>query len=981
MKKLLFFIFIHACINLTAQDVLENNPPSIKFYQVNTPHFRVIFPEGFEVQGQRVANTLEFIHAEEARSLGSIPRKISVILQNQSSVSNGFVSVLPRRSEFYGMPPQDYNYLGNTDWLDLLASHEYRHIVQYQHAFRGFNKAFYYLFGSTAFAGMAQAAAPMWFWEGDAVATETAFTSTGRGRIPNFSLLFKTNLLEGRTFNYHKQYLRSYKHNIPDHYVLGYHMVSYLRQRTNDPEIWGKITKRTWTVPFIPFRFSSSIKKETGLPVTKLYREMANDFKKQWQEDLDKLELTPFEQISKRSNSVYTDFNYPQAMDNGSVVVMKSGIGDIQTFSMIRDGKEEKIFRPGIVNDAGMLSLAGNSLVWTEFGYDPRYLVRNFSLIKTINVENGKKKVVSPRTSRYTSAALSPDAEKIAAVETSTDYKTALVILDAKSGTAERRLDNPENYFYSMPRWSNDGGKIVVLKTKDGKKSIVVVDAVSLSESSLTEPSDENVGHPILVNDYVLYNSPVSGIDNIYALTISTKEKFQVTSSRYGAYNPSVPPNGKYIYYSEQTKNGLDVVRVPFDPTRWRPVEIKILGPNYAQTLLEQEAHPNFLPTAPTQNLPVKKYSKISGLVNPYAWGLNVETDLTQASIGILSRDLLSTTALSAGYNFDINERTGAWKASASYQGLFPILDLSVSLANRKVDEGLYPYERIVGGDTVTFQRDLTFEWKETTVQGGIRIPLLLTRSKYYSEINVSDNVGYSQINDFKNNITNGGRILPYTLGDSVVFRDYADNGSLVYNTLSLTANRLLKQSKRDINSRWGQRLILNLYNTPFGGDFSGFQFSGYGLLYFPGLAKHHSIWGYGAYQYTKLSNDRNADGKLDNYIFRNRIPTPRGLSFSRLEHFYTASINYTLPLWYPDIAIGPILNIQRFRANAFFDYGYLTSDIINYRNDYASAGIELKVDFNIMRFYPQFDIGVRFTKGIKPSVTDFEVLIGTFNF
>ncbi|HEY0769874.1 MAG TPA: hypothetical protein VGD31_06035, partial [Sphingobacteriaceae bacterium] len=284
-------------------------------------------------------------------------------------------------------------------------------------------------------------------------------------------------------------------------------------------------------------------------------------------------------------------------------------------------------------------------------------------------------------------------------------------------------------------------------------------------------------------------------------------------------------------------------------------------------------------------------------------------------------------------------------------------------------------------GDTVVFERNLTFDWKETTVQGGLRIPLLLTRSKYHTDISVSNNVGYSQITNFKNSITNGGRVLPYTLGDSVIFRDYADNGSLVYNTLSFTADHLLKQSRRDINSRWGQRLILNLYTTPFGGDFSGFQFSGYGLLYFPGIGKHHSIWGYGAYQYTKLSNQRNAEGKLDNYIFRNRIPTPRGLSFPRLEHFYTTSFNYTLPLWYPDIAIGPLLNIQRFRANAFFDYGYITSDIITYRNDYASAGLELKVDFNIMRFYPQFDLGVRYTKGIKPSVTEFEVLIGTFNF
>src|SRR5687768_4520781 len=156
-----------------------------------------------------MANLLEHIRDAETRTLHSPPRKIAVILQNQSSVSNGFVSILPRRSEFFTMPPQDYNFIGTNDWLNLLAAHEFRHVVQYQHATRGFNKLIYYLFGSTTLAGLSQAAVPQWFWEGDAVATETALTPSGRGRIPNFSLVFKTNLMEGRTFNYHKQYLRS----------------------------------------------------------------------------------------------------------------------------------------------------------------------------------------------------------------------------------------------------------------------------------------------------------------------------------------------------------------------------------------------------------------------------------------------------------------------------------------------------------------------------------------------------------------------------------------------------------------------------------------------------------------------------------------------------------------------------------------------------------------------------------------------------
>lgn len=161
--------------------ITQTNPASLKWYQLNTGHFKILFPKGFESQAQRMANTLETIREPEAATMGKTPRKISLILQSQSAVSNAFVTVTPRRSEFYAMPTQNYNFVGTNDWLNLLASHEYRHIAQFQHANRGFTKLAYYVMGSNAWAGLSYAAAPQWFWEGDAVAIETSFTPSGAG--------------------------------------------------------------------------------------------------------------------------------------------------------------------------------------------------------------------------------------------------------------------------------------------------------------------------------------------------------------------------------------------------------------------------------------------------------------------------------------------------------------------------------------------------------------------------------------------------------------------------------------------------------------------------------------------------------------------------------------------------------------------------------------------------------------------------------
>jgi hypothetical protein len=103
MKYYVFaFALLFSAGGLFAQEVeevLENNPPSIKWYRIKTPHFRILYPKGFEEQAQRMAGTLEYIREAESKSLGGNPRRFSVILQNQSSISNGFVSLLPRRSE------------------------------------------------------------------------------------------------------------------------------------------------------------------------------------------------------------------------------------------------------------------------------------------------------------------------------------------------------------------------------------------------------------------------------------------------------------------------------------------------------------------------------------------------------------------------------------------------------------------------------------------------------------------------------------------------------------------------------------------------------------------------------------------------------------------------------------------------------------------------------------------------------------------
>ncbi len=976
--------------------VNQTNPASLKWFQLNTDHFKVLYPKGFEIQAQRMANTLETIREPEAATVGTLPRKMSVILQSQSAISNAFVTITPRRSEFYAMPSQNYNFIGNNDWLSLLASHEYRHMAQFQHANRGFTRALYYLTGANTWAGLSYVAAPQWFWEGDAVATETAFTSSGRGRIPNFDLVFRTNLMEGRSFNYSKQYLRSYKHNIPDHYKLGYNMVSYVRKRTNDPHIWEKVTARAWNVPFIPFRFSSALKKETGLFVKDLYKEMTIDLQKQWQAQQDSLRLTTFERINPRTTKAYTDYMYPQELEDGSIVAQKSGIGDISQLVVIKDGTEKKIYTQGVVNESGMMSAANSRIVWNEYRFDPRWQVRTYSAIIGFDYAAKVKNVIATKE-RYASAAISPDGYKIATVKTGTDYKTTLIVLDYFSKKVLKEFTNTDNDFISMPRWSADGKNIVALLTNKKGKAIARWNIDTDQLALLTGFTNENLGHPVPAGKYILYNSPVSGLDNIYALDVENGKRFQITCSKYGAYNPALSRDGKTIYYNEQGRDGMDVVKIPFAPESWKPWANLSQPDVMFKHLVDQEGHPDLINSTQAKSYSTKRYYRWKGMINPYSWGATMNTSLTQAYIGITSQDILSTTTLSAGYLYDINERVGAWKATVSYQGWYPIIDFSVTQSDRKVNEGDIVIEKDTGKKpySKTYEtKNLTFNWKEKNVEGGLRIPLNTTTSKFVGNVTFGNAIGVTQVSQFSNTI-NTDRIIPtLTVNDTVrniyFLSDQISNGNLVYNHFSFAAYRLLKQSRRDIYSKWGQAIYMNVYNTPYGGDFTGKLFAFYGIGYFPGLFKHHSIWGYWGYQNSQIDNIYYANkagtavAENYNYQFRNQIPFARGgLGISRFTNFYSMSGNYTFPVWYPDIAIGPVLNIQRVRANGFFDYGYGQGGLnfTGLTQTYMSTGVEVKVDVNVMRFLPQLDFGIRYSMGIKPSTSLFEILIGTINF
>lgn len=975
-----------------AQEVLSNNPTSTKWKQIKTPGFKIIFPEGYEESANQVANTLEHIREPETNTMGKkTPKRISIVLQRNNAVSNGFVTLGPRRSEFYTMPPQDYNFAGTNKWLNLLAIHEYRHIVQFQRSKTGLNKAFSFLFGENTQAGMAFAAAPRWFWEGDATLMETALTNSGRGRIPSFDRVFRANLLSGKRFNYNKQHLQSFKDYIPDHYKLGYYFTAHLRKRTKNPEIWNDIAKSAFNMPIIPFTFSNAMKKHTGSYLVKNFNTMMDDMEETWSQQIADLKPTSFETINQRKNDVFTEYAFPQVLEDGSIVVYKTGLGDVgQLIRLDSEGNQIDRVVTGVNNNTGMLSSTQYRVFWNEYEFDPRWRAKSYSVIKSYDFATGDLKRITKKT-RYSGAGISPDGYRIVTIENDLENKNTIVILDAISGRVLKKFDQDTEAQYGMPSYSADGISVVMIKITEQGKSVISVNVETGTETVLIDESVENIGYPVLTDSYLFYNSPYNGIDNIYAMELGSKRKFQVTKSKFGAFNPSLSADGNQLIYNEYTVNGLDVVKTALTPGSWTQLSETIdRNIRYYDEIVEQEAHPDILSNVPNQQYQSRKYSKLGHAINIHSWGPFASTDVNNIQAGIYSQDVLSTTKMSVGYAYDIEEETGYASAKLSYQGLYPIIEGEFQTGSRQTSK---------------------FQWNENTIIGAVSIPLLLTKSKYQRALILKNSVGIREVRNFENKSNSSGR-LSFNRGtirtgelpsDTVHVRIYSvddreiSNGDMIYNDFEVGFSNFFKRSPRDLNSKWGQSLTFKRLDV-VSGDFKGQTFGLRVNTYFPGIFKHHSLnIRYGYQSRGKYVND-------NTYSFRNVIFKPRGYSYPIEREFNSLTFNYSLPIFYPDIALGPFLNFKRVSANLFCDFGkekfeqnyffaedYEGNEVGDFfataalNSTYNSFGVELTVDFNVLRFPIDLSMGVRMGRRelneFNPENNNFfEIIFGGIN-
>ena len=905
------------------------DPGNLKWEQIRTDHFRVIFPVDFRQEARRMTHLLESYYEPNSACLDHRPAPIPVILHNRSVLSNGFVAWAPKRMELVTTPsPLNLS----QDPFEQLALHEFRHVMQVDMVRQGFTRGLSWVFGQAG-TGAVAGLMPFWFLEGDAVDAETRLSHSGRGRLPSFEMDIKAILAEkSGLYPYEKMFFGSYRDYVPDHYRTGYQMVSHARNKYGDT-LWEEVVNYTGRKPWCLYPYYFGLKKYAGISKTELYNETFTTLRNYWAETASDRKFSPFSTINREPKKYYTSYRFPRYINDSMIFAEKSGIDQIAEFVAInRAGDETRIYRPGFY-DAANISLGGNKIVWAEILHDLRWDRRSYSVIKVYDMKLQSEKILRMKT-RYFAPDISADGLFIAAVEADLQNRVALLVLNANTGEVVVRAESPGNRYLQYPVWNDDHSLIYMTALGKDGKTIVYYRIQDGSWGTMFDAGFEDIAELNCRGRNLVFRGGFSGIDNIYVLDLESLGCRRITSARFGAFYPCLSANGDTLIYSSYTSQGYDIVRTAFDPSGGIPLD-KVR--DHSEQLNAPTEEEESLVPVPSDAIPsyeTKKYHKLGNLFEIHSWAplyvdiSNPGIEEIPASPGamLLSQNLLSTATAVLGYEYNLQERDHFLHASFTYSGFFPVIQLGA-------DYGGLP--RIASPpDSV---REPSRVHTDLDLNAKVYLPLNFTYNRTIMGAQPSVEASYNR-----------------------TYFYYTDPGAyrsgLTYMDYRIYFYSYLKKSQRDILPRLGLVLDIRYVDTPFETEQLGSEQLLSGTLYLPGPMSHQTLKVFGGIQ--KQVPQR--------YLMGNLMSMPRGIYNHTATQLEKISLDYVFPVACPDWQVWRAAYIKRFRGGIFYDYArgtkvYLhgTSNPVN--RSFQSLGIELTADLHLFQIFFPFNIGGRF--------------------
>ena len=924
------------------------DPAGNRWRQMKTKEYRVIYPTQSEDIAQRMMYYLSGVEDDIAYGYKYPQMSIPFVVHPENMMSNGLVMWLPKRVEFLSSPDID-GY--SMPWIKQLIAHEYRHAVQYNNLNRGLVKGLSYILGQQS-STIGLLFMPLWMMEGDAVLTETEMSTYGRGLQPSFTMAYRAyGDVTGQYKSFDKWLCGSYKDYIPDHYQFGYLVCRHAYNRY-DTIIGNDVAELMKRRPYMVVSNTWAFKYLYGVSQPELFADTFNTLYEHWQ-SLPEVEQTT-EPVAIPEVECYTEYSYPMAWGEDRVIAFKKDLDNAPAIVSIEPstGAESRIAHIGLLSSRPAISDKGR-LWWTEYRRSALFEQQVFSKICYMDLNDGGK-----HTMHDSENALYVTPHKghgIAWVEYYPDGHYEIVVTGER--TYEGRIKIELGKEIHGMAWDNTTEALYVIVTDDDGMHIARVENDGLHP--VTRPAYTTLSDLRAKDGKLYFGSIASGRDELHYYDLAAEREYRLSSSTYGSFYPMPVDSTHVIATSYDIRGYLPVTQSLSDAeeVEYAPHPPHLLLPEtkpWGVVNLDTMRFDSNIATEVTKRTPSKRFSRIGHAFNVHSWAPASYDpyDITEEShiafnLGatIMTQNLLSTMEGFATWGWNHKEGS-VFRGKLRYNGLGATLWVQGTYGGQQRIYRVAAYNPEKGRVEYSPTPKLG---KYYSVGAGATLPILFDRGYHTQQLTLSASWNFSNgkvanINEIRfkdgkiSNIVNVGYTEGvHQLSTSISFQDF------------------VKMARRDFIPPWGVVLMGGYVLNPTDNDI-GHLAVVYGKLYTPGFGKHNSLSLAMSYQ-TSVGGFHSED-VLSELTFKSTLLLPRGFSTYDIvnDHYVASSINYHLPLWYPDGGIKGVIYFKRLRLNVGLDYASFrmsnTFDqmgkIIRNRKHIGSMGLDLGVDFNI---------------------------------
>ncbi|HEY5602126.1 MAG TPA: hypothetical protein VIM41_03380 [Gammaproteobacteria bacterium] len=565
-----------------------NHDPSLTWTTLHTEHFRIHYHDGEEALAQKAARISERAHRRISQFFQWEPREpTQLILVDRMDFSNAFALPLPRNTMYIIVtPPDGLDSIDNYhDWLDLVITHEYAHIVHVDMA-AGLAKGARDIFGRQLFF-FPNALQPPWVLEGIATYTETQLApGIGRGQNSSFRSLMRLEVESGiKPLSQVNMPVVSWPAG-NTRYLYGVYFFNFLMQT------YGEQHAQRWFKQYsgnlVPFLMNNTANSVFNKNMGALWEEFNDYLQQQFAAEIEAITAK-----GVTTGAQLTEFGYttgqPRSLPNGDILFVKQDWLQEPRLMRLQSGASEAEEITRVHGDRFDAHPQAGILIAEIDRVDN---VNYYSDLHHIDLATGKRTQLT-FGQRYKHAAWSPDGASIIAVQV-TQGNSALHLLSAM-GDYQKTLWQSGNFeIVSELDWSPRTNTLAAAVWRpETRWNLELFDLGTQRWQPLTATRGvESQPQFVPGGNALLYSADYDGVFNIYRLELASRQVTQLTNVTGSALSATWLPQSEDLIYLGLHAKGTDIYQLAKEHAFNKAVDLGALPEPYAFTALSSDEQP-----------------------------------------------------------------------------------------------------------------------------------------------------------------------------------------------------------------------------------------------------------------------------------------------------------------------------------------------------------------------------------------------------